>query len=149
MDLKLIWICFKTSSKNIYLFPAVYSKLWKRNNDCFQLSRLRFSMIMTDAQWSMIRLRHMRHAIACAYLYTCLKHYRHAKKSIPTLIQKASRCAADRTSKTTTLFSFTFYKTQRSYKKIMCIYFLFHWFSGEIVLYFYFLYIKNDRLRKN
>ena len=27
--------------------------------------------------------------------------------------------------------SFTFYKTQRSYKKIMCIYLLFHWFSDE------------------
>ena len=27
--------------------------------------------------------------------------------------------------------SFTFYKKQRSYKKIMCVYFLFHWFSGE------------------
>ena len=27
--------------------------------------------------------------------------------------------------------SFTFYKTQRSYKKIMCVYFLLHWFSGE------------------
>ena len=26
---------------------------------------------------------------------------------------------------------FTFYKTQRSYEKIMCVYFLFHWFSGE------------------
>ena len=27
--------------------------------------------------------------------------------------------------------SFIFCKTQRSYKKTMCIYLLFHWFSGE------------------
>ena len=27
--------------------------------------------------------------------------------------------------------SFTFYKTQRSYEKFICVYFLFHWFSGE------------------
>ena len=52
------------------------------------------------------------------------------KKSTPCLIQKASKCAADCTSKKT-FFSFTFYKTQRSYQKIMCVYFLFHWFSGE------------------
>ena len=27
--------------------------------------------------------------------------------------------------------SFTFYQIQRSYQRIMCVYFLFHWFSGE------------------
>ena len=27
--------------------------------------------------------------------------------------------------------SFTFCETQRSYEKIMCVYLLFHWFSGE------------------
>ena len=47
------------------------------------------------------RLWHMRCAIACARLCTRLKCYRHAKKSTPCLIKKASRCAADRTSKTT------------------------------------------------
>ena len=73
----------------------------------------------------------MRRAIARARLCTHLKHWRHAKKSKPCLIKKASRCAADRTSKTTTFFTFTFCKTQKSYKKIMCIYLLFHWFSGE------------------
>ena len=53
------------------------------------------------------------------------------KKSLFCLIKKASRCAADRTSKTITL-TFTFYIiTQRSYEKIMCIYLLFDWFSGE------------------
>ena len=38
--------------------------------------------------------------------------------------------------------SFTFYKTQRSYEKIMCIYLiiclLFHWFSGENCIIFIF-----------
>ena len=43
--------------------------------------------------------------------------------------------------------SFTFYKTQRSYKKIMCVFY----FIGSVVkiLCFYFLYIKGDRLQKN
>ena len=34
--------------------------------------------------------------------------------------------------------SFTFYKTQRYYEKIMCIYFLFRWFSGENCIIFTF-----------
>ena len=34
--------------------------------------------------------------------------------------------------------SFTFYKTQRSYEKIMCIDLLFHWFSGENSIIFTF-----------
>ena len=45
------------------------------------------------------RLQHMKCATACA----CL-----AKKSMPCFIQKASRCAADRMSKTTMLFIFHF-----------------------------------------
>ena len=50
----------------------------------------------------MIRLWHMRlRAIANARLCTGLKHYRRAKKSIPCLIKKAPRCAADCMSKTT------------------------------------------------
>ena len=76
------------------------------------------------------RLWHIRHLITRTYLYTCLKQ-RCAKKSTPCFIWKASRCVADRTSKTTTFLSFTFYITRRSYENIICIYFLFHWFSGE------------------
>ena len=34
--------------------------------------------------------------------------------------------------------SFTLYKTHRSYEKIMCIYLLFHWFSGENCIIFTF-----------
>ena len=34
------------------------------------------------------------------------------KKNMSCLIKKASRCAADRTAKTTTFFIFHFYKTQ-------------------------------------
>ena len=59
------------------------------------------------------------------------------KKSTPCLIKKASRCAADRTSKTT-FFIFHFYITQRFYEKIMCIYLLFDWFSGENCIIFTF-----------
>ena len=44
------------------------------------------------------RPRHTRLVIACTRLCTCLKHQRRAKKSLPCLIQKASRCVADRTS---------------------------------------------------
>ena len=55
----------------------------------------------------------MRRAIARARLCTHLKHSRCAKKSMPCLIKKVSRCAADRTSKTATFFIF-----QRSYKKL-------------------------------
>ena len=50
------------------------------------------------------RLGHMRRTI----LRARLKHWRRAKKSTPCLIKKASRCAADRTSKTTTFFIFHF-----------------------------------------
>ena len=55
----------------------------------------------------------MRRAIACACLCTRLKHLRRAKKNMPCLIKKVSRCAADRTSKTGTFFIF-----QRSCKKL-------------------------------
>ena len=51
--------------------------------------------------FNIFRLQHMRHAIACARLCTRLKHQGCAKKSMPCLIKKTSRCVADRTSKTT------------------------------------------------
>ena len=47
-DLKLIWICFMTSSNNIYAFSTVYTR--KRINLCYQFSRLHLSMIMTGAR---------------------------------------------------------------------------------------------------
>ena len=55
----------------------------------------------------------MRQVIARACLCTRLKHLGHAKKRMPCLITKASRCAADHTSKTTMFFFF-----QRSYEKL-------------------------------
>ena len=54
------------------------------------------------------RLQHMRCVFACACLCTCLKHWRHAKKSTPCLIKKASRCAANSTSKTAKFIIFPF-----------------------------------------
>ena len=47
---KLIRIWFKTSSDNIYPFPTVDTRLRKRNNDCFQFSRLHLYIIMTGAK---------------------------------------------------------------------------------------------------
>ena len=44
--------------------------------------------------------------------------------------------------------SFTFYITQRSYEKIMCIYFLFHWFSGENCIMFLFSLHKERQTSK-
>ena len=87
--------------------------------------------------YSKFRLQHMRRAITRTCLCTHLKPLRCAKKSMPCLIKKASRCAADCMSKTTVFLSFTFYITQRSYEKIMCIY-LFDWFSGENCIIFTF-----------
>ena len=54
------------------------------------------------------RLQHMRCVITCACLCTCLKHWRRTKKSMPCLIKKASRCAADHTPKTAKFFIFSF-----------------------------------------
>ena len=62
----------------------------------------------------LIRLQHMRHAMACTCLCTCLKHQRRAKKRTPCLIKKTSRCAADRTSKTTTFCIFHFLQNMKT-----------------------------------
>ena len=96
----------------------------------------------------LVRLQHMRRAITCACLYTCLKHQILAKKHTPCLIQKALRCAADHTSKTTITFIFHFLYNTKIYKKIMCIYFLFHWFSGENCIIFLFSLQKKQRTSK-
>ena len=67
-----------------------------------------YTILKASCKILISRLQQMRRPIACARLYTCLKHQRHAKKSMPFLIQKASRCAADHTAKTTMLFIFHF-----------------------------------------
>ena len=52
------------------------------------------------------------------------------KKSTPCFIQKASRCAAERTSKTTMFLIFCIlYNTKILQENHL--HFLFHWFSGE------------------
>ena len=89
-----------------------------------------------------------KQASADACLCIRLKRQRHAKKNKPCLIKKASRCAADRTSKTTTFFIFHFLVTQRSYGKIMCIYLLFDWFSGENCIIFTFSLHKGQQIKK-
>ena len=61
------------------------------------------------------------------------------KKSMPCLIQRASRCAAVCMSKTTTVFIFHFlYNRKILRENDVFIYFLFRWFSSEncIILLF-------------
>ena len=80
---------------------------------------------------------------------TRLKHQRRAKKSTPCLIKKASRCAADCTPKTTTLFIF-----QRAYEKLLkilrenhaysCLFFI-----CRSVLFFTQRTTDSDRLKRN
>ena len=54
----------------------------------------------------LIRLQHMRHAMACTCLCTCLKHQRCAQKSMPCLIKKNFMVCSR--SKTTTFCIFHF-----------------------------------------
>ena len=96
----------------------------------------------------------MRHVIAPTCLSTCLStclKQRHDKKSMPCLIEKASRCVADSTSKTTMLLSFTFHITERSFEKIMGIVVsLVHW-SKLYYIYIFFTQRMTDfnRLKRN
>ena len=75
---------------------------------------------------------------------TRLKRWTRAKKSTPCLIEKASRCATDRTSKTT-FFVFCFlYNTKilRENHVYCCL-------IGSVVkIVLYFLYTKDGRLRQ-
>ena len=116
------------------------------NKQCDETGHLIVNLM--ESQWKLRqkhRLWHMRYATTRACLYTHLKHLRGAKKSMPCLIQKASRCAADCTSKTTTLFIFHFlYNTKILRENLVFIYFIGS--VVKIVLYFYFFYRKNDRL---
>ena len=65
------------------------------------------------------------------------------KKSTPCLIKKASRCAADRTSKTTTFFISQFLWNTKILQKNH-VYLLFHWFSGENCIYIFFTQRTTD-----
>ena len=70
------------------------------------------------------RLQHMRCVMACARLCTCLKHWRHAKKSTPCLIKKASRCAAYSTSKTAKFIIFPFLSNTKRKSCVFVCYFI-------------------------
>ena len=67
------------------------------------------------------------------------------RKSTSCLIKKASRCAADRTSKTTTFFIFHFLgNTKILWENCVCLLFI-----GSVVktiLYLHFLYTEDNRL---
>ena len=66
---------------------------------------------------------------------------------MPCLIQNASRYAADRTSKTS-VFYLSLSIEHKDFTRKSCVYFLFHWFSGENCTFLFF-YIKDDRRQKN
>ena len=57
---------------------------------------------------------------------------------MPCLIRKLQGVRQITRLKQQRFLSFTFYKTQRSYKEIICIYLLFHWLSGENCIKFTF-----------
>ena len=129
-------ICtYKYTHIQIYKYTCIHTHVHKNTH-------ITYKKITSNLQYKpvIIRLRHMRRAIARARLCTCLKHQRRVKKSTPCLIQKASRYAADRTSKKQHFLSFTFYKTQSSFQKIMCVYFLFRWFRGETCMFLHSLH---------
>ena len=96
-------------------------------------------------------LWHTRYAIAHC-LSTSLKHWRCAKKSMPCLIKKASRCATDRTSKTTTFFIFRFlYNTKilpENHVYLFVIWLVQWWKLYYIYIFFTQRMTDFDRLEK-
>ena len=97
-------------------------------------------------------LWHTRYVIACARLSTCLKHWRCAKKRMPYLIKKASRCATDPTSKTTTFFIFCFlYNTKivpENHVYLFVIWLVQWWKLYYIYIFFTQRMTDFDRLEK-
>ena len=68
---------------------------------------------------------------------------RGAKKACLVWLEKLQGVRQITRLKEQRFLSFTFCKTQRSYKKIMCIYLLFHWFIGENCIIFIFSLYKG------
>ena len=72
-----------------------------------------------------------------------------SKKSIPCLIKKASRCVIDRMSKTKNVFHLSLSIKHKDLTRKSCVFICY--FIGsvvKIVLYFYFLYTKDNKLQK-
>ena len=95
----------------------------------------------------------MRRAIALARLCTRLKHWKRAKRSTSYLIKKASRCATDRTSKTTTFFIFRFlYNTKilpENHVYLFVIWLVQWWKLYYIYIFFTQRTTDFDRLKRN
>ena len=94
----------------------------------------------------------MRRPIGRACLCTRLKRWRRAKKSTPCLIKKASRCAADRTSKTTTFFIFHFLCNTKILQENHV--YLFIWLVQWWKLHYIYIFFTQrttdfDRLKRN
>ena len=94
----------------------------------------------------------MRCAIERARLCTLLNIRDVLKKSMPCLIKKVSRCAADRTSKTTTFFIFHFLKNTKILRKNH-LYLFISFFQWWKLCYIYIFFIQRTtdfvRLRRN
>ena len=98
------------------------------------------------------RLRHLRHVIAHARLCTRLRRYRRAKKSMPCLIKKASRCATDCMSKTTVFFIFYFLYNTKILRENNV--YLFIWLVQWWKLYYIYIFFTQrttdfGRLKRN
>ena len=95
----------------------------------------------------------MRRAIACTCLSTHLKHERCAKKSTPSLIKKAWRCVADRTSKTLTFFIFHFLWNTKILQENHAYLFVISLVQGLKLYYIYIFFTQRmtdfDRLKRN
>ena len=65
------------------------------------------------------------------YLTKLSIYWRHAKKTRLVWLKKLRGMWQIARLKQQSFLSFTFYQTQRSYEKIICICLLFYWFSGE------------------
>ena len=101
--------------------------------------------------YSKFRLQHMRRAITRTCLCTHLKPLRCAKKSMPCLIKKASRCAADCMSKTTVFFIFYFLYNTKILRENNV--YLFIWLVQWWKLYYIYIFFTQrmtdfDRLEK-
>ena len=84
----------------------------------------------------------MRRAIARACLCMCLRQICAKKASLVWFKKLQGVCLKQ------SFLSFTFYITQRSYEKTMCIYFLFPWFSCENCVFLFSSHKEQQTLKE-
>ena len=134
--------------KNLFIFLFQHILQFSKDNVSKKLNSFLikiFKMIKHLFTSCRVRLRHMTHVIARARLCTRLK--KSAKKTCKkkarfVWLKKLQGMRTIARLKQRFFLSFTFYKTDRSYERIMCIYLiiclLFYWFNGEKCIIFTF-----------